>query len=391
MTESAFCHTIKSTLFCKTHGYLSLWRKEGENVIANHFNDNGRDIRSHSGRRSKNNWDDRYTYVEDIYSGSDPTGNDRDLQPKNKKNKRKMRTWKKVVITISSMVLAILVILGVAVGLLFARLNVEQVDTDQYVETPAEVAGIELMRSSGVMNVLVIGADRDQDGSEGRSDTMMLISMGPGGMKMVSFLRDLYVDIPGYGKDRLNAAYSYGGPGMLMQTIENNFRVEVDKYLETNFAGFEEIIDALGGIEVTMTPAEAEFINDWKQVGAVEGKNMLNGKNALYFARMRKLDSDFGRTTRQRQVVSAMFSKLRSSNPFTMYMAAYQLMPNLRTNLSYFELIQFMLSFAGMGDANSLSVPSDGTYYDYTTPEGAMVLVPYYEQNINLLRAFLYE
>lgn len=373
---------------------MSPWRKEGEDVIANHYNDDGRDIRSHSGRHSRKNWDepiDRYNYVEDIYSGSGSKRNSRDLQPKNKKKKQKMRTWKKVVISIAAVILAIVLAFGIAVGLLFIRLNIEQVNTDQYVETPSEVAGIEVMSAPNVMNVLVIGADRDADGSEGRSDTMMLISMGGGSMKIVSFLRDLYVDIPGYGKDRLNAAYSYGGPGMLMQTIENNFRVEVDKYLETNFNGFEEIIDALGGVEINMTATEAQFLKDWVNVDAVEGTNLLNGKNALYFARMRKLDSDFGRTTRQRQVVSAMFAKLRSSNPFTMYAAAYQLMPNLRTNLSYFELIQFMMAFAGMNDADNLSIPSDGTYYDYTTPGGAMVLVPYLDQNIALLRAFLYE
>jgi LCP family protein required for cell wall assembly len=200
------------------------------------------------------------------------------------------------------------------------------------------------------------------------------------------------VEIPGYGKDRLNAAYSYGGAAMLMQTIENNFRIEVDKYLETNFDGFEEIIDALGGIDVTMSQYEADFLNDWKNVGAVEGTNTLNGENALYFARMRKLDSDFGRTTRQRQVVSAIFQKLKSSNPITMYSAAYQLMPNLKTNLSYWELIRFAAAFSQMSDdTETLSIPSDGTYYDYTTSEGAMVLVPYLEENISLLRSFIYE
>lgn len=309
------------------------------------------------------------------------------------KSKKKMKGWKKALIWIGSILMAILIGLLVLVGLLFGRLHTESVDTTQYEQTVDEVSHIDLIHDSHVMNVLVIGADSNKDGSEGRSDTMMLISLDSrtNSMKIVSFLRDLYVEIPGYGKDRLNAAYSYGGAGMLMQTIENNFRIEVDKYLETNFDGFEDIIDSIGGIDVTMTAAEAEFINDWKNVGAVEGKNHLNGKNALYFARMRKLDSDFGRTTRQRQVVSAMFSKLKSSNPITMYSAAYKLMPNLKTNLSYTELIRFGLAFSKMNDSETMSVPSDGTYYDYTTPEGAMVLVPYLEQNIQLLKAFLYK
>lgn len=368
--------------------------------MGKNYKDNGRDINSRS--NPQDGWEqpiDRYNYVEDIYSdsGARPKRTTKYSQPSKKgkqpTGKKKMKTWKKVVIWISSILAAIIVALLVLIGLLFGRLNIEQVDTSQYVETPAEVANIEMMDDRNVMNVLVIGADSNKDGSEGRSDTMMLISLNTrdNTMKIVSFLRDLYVDIPGYGKDRLNAAYSYGGAGMLMQTIENNFRINVDKYLETNFDGFEGIIDSMGGIDVTMTAAEAEFINDWKNVGAVEGTNHLNGKNALYFARMRKLDSDFGRTTRQRQVVSAMFSTLKSSNPFTMYRVAYDLMPNLKTNLSYFELVQFALAFSKMGDAKTMSVPSDGTYYDYTTDAGAMVLVPYLDQNIALLREFLYQ
>ncbi|MDD5952191.1 MAG: LCP family protein [Oscillospiraceae bacterium] len=369
--------------------------------MAKNYEDPNRDIRSHSDP-SQSGWDepiDRYNYVEDVYSDSKSyrsrKGQPHYTQPDPKppKGKKKMKGWKKALIWIGSILAAILIALLVLVGLLFGRLNVQKVDTDQYVETVDEVAHIDLMDSGSVMNVLVIGADSNQDGTEGRSDTMMLISLNAktNSMKIVSFLRDLYVQIPGQGKDRLNAAYSYGGAGMLMQTIENNFRIPVDKYLETNFDGFEGIIDAMGGIDVTMTAAEAQFINDWKNVGAVEGENHLNGKNALYFARMRKLDSDFGRTTRQRQVVSAMFKKLKSSNPLTMYKVAFDLMPNLKTNLSYVELIRFGLAFSKMSDAETLSVPSDGTYYDYTTPEGAMVLVPYLEQNIQLLRGFLYE
>ena len=363
--------------------------------MAKNYDDDSRNLHSNS------DWNepiDRYDYVDDVYSETPRRrkGKPYYAQPsggKPPKPKKKMKGWKKALIWIGSILMAILIGLLVLVGLLFGRLHTESVDTTQYEQTVDEVSHIDLIHDSHVMNVLVIGADSNKDGSEGRSDTMMLISLDSrtNSMKIVSFLRDLYVEIPGYGKDRLNAAYSYGGAGMLMQTIENNFRIEVDKYLETNFDGFEDIIDSIGGIDITMTAAEAEFINDWKNVGAVEGKNHLNGKNALYFARMRKLDSDFGRTTRQRQVVSAMFSKLKSSNPITMYSAAYKLMPNLKTNLSYTELIRFGLAFSKMNDSETMSVPSDGTYYDYTTPEGAMVLVPYLEQNIQLLKAFLYK
>ena len=364
--------------------------QENQNPINGNGPDPNRDISSHSDPHMGQPID-RYNYAEDIYgSGKNPGPGNFAPEPKKKK---KMKAWKKALIWIGSIITGIVLLLGSAIAVLFFRLNVENVDTTPYEETPAEVAGIDILDSSEVFNVLIIGADRDQDGSEGRSDTMMVASINTktNELKLVSFLRDLYVDIPGHGKDRLNAAYSYGGAAMLMQTIENNFRINIDKYLETNFDGFESIIDSLGGIDVTMTSAEAEFLNEWKQVGATEGENHLDGKNALYFARMRKLDSDFGRTTRQRQVIGAMFKKLKSSNPFTMYKAVFNLAPHIKTNLSYLELIKVAAALAGMGDAETLSVPSDGTYYDYTTPAGAMVLVPYYDQNIQMLKAFLYE
>ena len=364
--------------------------QENQNPINGNGPDPNRDISSYSDPNTGPPID-RYNYVEDIYGSRNNPGPG-NFAPEPKK-KKKMKAWKKALIWIGSIITGIVLLLGSAVAVLFFRLNVENVDTAPYEETPAEVAGIDVLNSSDVFNVLIIGADKEQDGSEGRSDTMMVASINTrtNELKLVSFLRDLYVDIPDHGKDRLNAAYSYGGAAMLMQTIENNFRINIDKYLETNFDGFENIIDSLGGIDVTMTSAEAEFLNNWKQVGATEGENHLDGKNALYFARMRKLDSDFGRTTRQRQVIGAMFKKLKSSNPFTMYKAFFNLAPHIKTNLSYLELIKVASALAGMGDAETLSVPSDGTYYDYTTPGGAMVLVPYYDQNIQMLKAFLYE
>ena len=354
---------------------------------------------------------DRYHYVDDIYSNTksgkqkntekqSPMPNNRQDQfdfgnfaPEPPKKKKKKRIWPKVLIILGSVLVAIIIAIIILVTMLFGRLNTQEVNTEQYVETPAEVVGYDVIDTQEVWNVLVIGADKDADGSNGRSDTMMLLSVNSktNKVKIVSFLRDLYVNIPGYGKDRLNAAYSYGGAGMLMQTIENNFRINIDDYVETNFAGFEKIIDSIGGIDVTMTAAEAQFINNWQNVGAVEGVNHLNGENALYFARMRKLDSDFGRTTRQRQVVSAVLQKIKSSDPVTMYSAAYELMPNLTTNLSSGELIEIALACTKMNDAETLSVPDSGTYYDYITPGGAMVLVPYYDANIEALKAFLYE
>ena len=164
--------------------------------------------------------------------------------------------------------------------------------------------------------VLFIGVDTS--GKAGRSDVMMLARIDPdaGTVRLVSFLRDLYVSIPGHGYDRLNAACFYGGETLLLQTLEENFGVSAEHTVTAHFPTLVQAVDLLGGVEAEITESERQQLNkileDYnRQVGLAAddglletaGEHLLNGRQALSYCRIRKIDSDFQRTGRQQRII----------------------------------------------------------------------------------------
>ena len=323
---------------------------------------------------------DRYNYVDrDIYSKG------RKTPPKKKKHG--CLTFFLVLVLIAGIVAA-----GFY-GIFYKRMNYEAVDTSVYTGLTDEKP------VGGVYNILLIGADRNSDGSNGRSDTMMLVSVDTldKTIRLVSFMRDIYVDIPTVGSERLNAAFAYGGASLTMQTIEEYFNVKIDGYIMTDFDYFVQIIDAIGGIDLEISEYEAEYINGEPDgFAAYAGVNHLNGTQALFFARMRNLDSDFGRTGRQRQVIEAVLEKFEELSMLDKLSTAYEFMPYVTHNLSSGQL----LSLAGVGaqlfsyTIETMNIPQDGTWWDeYATIggiEGNMVLGVDFEANAAALEAFLY-
>lgn len=201
---------------------------------------------------------------------------------------------------------------------------------------------------------------------------------------MVSFLRDLYVRIPGYTDNRLNASYAFGGFELLKETLTENFGVHVDACFEVDFNGFESVIDAVGGVDVELTAAEARI------VGVSAGQNHLDGEHALIYARIRKLDSDFGRTGRQRNVLMSVFEKARKSNLTTLISLAKALIPQLTTDQSTVQILSLIASgfttLRGNDKIESYYVPADNAYYNATI-RGMMVLVP----NLQMIRGSMEE
>lgn len=131
-------------------------------------------------------------------------------------------------------------------------------------------------------------------------------------IKLTSFLRDSWVEIPSKGKKaKLNAACAYGGPQLLVDTIEYNFHIDIDHYVMVNFEMFTQIIDNLGGVEVEVTEKEAKFIRNTTRHKDMESGDsvLLDGAKALVYCRIRKLDSDYMRTLRQRKVITALINK----------------------------------------------------------------------------------
>lgn len=263
-----------------------------------------------------------------------------------------------------------------------------------YTESTANkyVSSAELKSDSKIKNILLIGLD-DSDGGKSRSDTMMLISIDTANkkLKLTSFLRDMWVDIPDHKSAKLNASYAYGGAQLTMDTIEYNFGVDIDHYLSVNFDMFKKIIDALGGITVDITEKEAKFINKTTSSTVNAGPCLLDGKKALIYARIRKLDSDFYRTQRQRKVISAIISKATKTNPVKLLKMVSDIMPLLTTDIPSMDMT--VLAFSSLGyikyDIEQLQVPADDAYKSkYIKRQSA--LVPDIEKNKKNIHNFIY-
>lgn len=230
--------------------------------------------------------------------------------------------------------------------------------------------------NDSLINILLIGQDKREGEDRQRSDAMILCSFNPeiGNLSMISFLRDLYVRIPGYEDNRLNAAYAFGGFELLKETIELNFGITVDGCLESDFSGFEKIIDTIGGVEIELTKGEAAIVGG----GVTEGICTLNGSQALTYARIRKIDSDFQRTERQRKIINSVFEKAKTYSLTELAMFFSEIFPLMSTDMTDDEIMTLALTLASSFSelkTQSYSVPSQGNY-ENATIRGMAVLVP---------------
>lgn len=195
--------------------------------------------------------------------------------------------------------------------------------------------------SDEVKNILVMGIDYGSSRFPyGRSDSMMVLSINEKlkDIKLVSFSRAAYVSIPGYNNTRLNHAHGYGGPALAIKTIEQNYKIRIDNYVSTTFESFEKIIDAFGGVEITLTSAEARVLSS--SIGSTAaGTYKLNGKQALNYARLREIDTDRDRTGRQRKVIMAIAQKAKTMGVSSLLSMLNTVLPYVTTDMSRTQLV----------------------------------------------------
>ena len=315
----------------------------------------------------------------------------------------------RTVLTVLALVLAILLVLVAADASRAASLRNQPQETEAQLQSPTEntatepplpmftepqvtVAEVDFGTgpqieavSDEIINILLIGQDSAVEGA--RSDTILLCSFNKekNTVAMISFLRDMYVRIPGYGKDRINAAYSLGGAELLSKTLYENFGIEVDGNLRVDFARFRDIIDLLGGVKLNLTAAEAAFVN--KHVSGSdlpEGESVLNGKQALMYARNRHdADGDFSRTNRQRKLIRALISTYKSKPLAEMLGLVNEILPMISTDISKRDMIAYAVTLFPMleeAEFKTTHIPISGGYYHETIDEKS-VLVPYMEKN----------
>ena len=251
-------------------------------------------------------------------------------------------------------------------------------------------AAAEDTKEKAVFDLLLIGTDATTEEETGRSDAMVLVRLDAeaGEVRMISFLRDLYVRIPGYGRNRLNAAYAFGGAELLLSTLEENFGVRADGWAEVDFSRLTKVIDRIGGVEADVSEAERRQLNGIlmhynRAIGEEEtdgllteaGLLSLTGKQALCYSRIRKIDGDLQRTSRQREVLEAAFRKVTALDAWSLAVLALESLEAVKTNLSAWGIIRLIPLALRARDAafTSMTVPMAGAWQDKTV-NGMQVL-----------------
>lgn len=224
-------------------------------------------------------------------------------------------------------------------------------------------------KGSGLVNILLIGQDRRPGESRARSDTMILCTFNKHTktLTMTSFLRDLYVEIPGYQHNRINAAYAAGGMSLLNETLKENFGIHIDGNIEVDFNQFAQIVDLLGGVTMELRQDEADVINRDAPGTVSAGTQLLTGQQALAYARIRSLDADgdFSRTNRQRKVISALLDAYKNASLSTILSLLDDILPMITTDMNDVKIIAYATELFPMlsgADIVSQRIPADGSY-----------------------------
>ena len=255
-------------------------------------------------------------------------------------------------------------------------------------------------------NILLLGCDTYTGNNYQRTDSMIIVSinLARSEVKLTSLMRDTWITVPGTNKHRkLTELCAVGGPELTIRAINENFGMDISDYALISMQGIAEIIDLIGGLDLDITEAERKALNkglfDLSSLSGMEqlqesGEGVhLNGNQATAYARIRKIDSDYVRTERQRTVLLAIADKIKNgASAGTLLTIVTTLMGYVDTNLSLTEI----MTIASVGMKLDLStveqyrVPVDGTF-DSGTFNGVWCIKPNFEKNTDLLHSFIYE
>ena len=306
----------------------------------------------------------------------------------------------KVVSTILCLLILCFLVMAMSLGVLLWNLNKDNVgivDADDVDPNADEVQiAREDQKNKDVINVLLVGSDsRDPNAELGRSDTMILASFNKaeGKATALSFLRDSLVEIDGHGQSKLGHTFAYGGVGLTINTINQQFGLDVQDYVIINFENLVEIIDQLGGIQVMLTEEEAAYYRENGMPDIVAGNVTLTGSQALAHARNRSLDNDFGRTERQRDVIYGIYNKVleQRNDPSTLLSLIQFCMTQVSTNMSVTELYEMAMDVLSVDNLKTqqAAIPTEGTY-EFGTYEEMSVLNIDLEANKEYIQELLY-
>ncbi len=253
-----------------------------------------------------------------------------------------------------------------------------------------------LSHPEGQVNILLLGSDQRPNDGGFRTDTIQLLTINPqeGTVKLTAFPRDLYVYIPGYTMQRINTAFGWGGFDALATTMEYNFGVRPEYYVLINFWSFVDVIDSVGGITVNIEQGLCDHRNAYGEFCVGPGAMWMDGDTALWYVRSRYSTSDLDRGRRQQEVLQAIFDQLISLDGLSRASELYDIyQQNVITNFSFDDISRFLPLAAHLGSSQDVGRFSIGSQqvYSWTTPAGAMVLVPIHDPVLDVMRQVISE
>ena len=302
---------------------------------------------------------------------------------KNIKNIKNIKEFNAILISIA----IIIPLLGI--GYLYFQLN-SMYDKEEAKEISTTQES-EKNKKNGITNILLVGVDGNNIEKGNRSDSMMILTIDEKNqdIRLTSLARDTYVDIEGYGSEKLTHAYAYEGASLLIQTIKNNFGIDVDKYVAVSFDSFEKIIDILDGIEINVSKKEVSQIKGIKK----SGTQTLNGSQALEYSRIRYIDSAYERDNRQRKVIEALYNKLVNDSNGNLMSVLNEVLRYTKTNMLPLEIVSIANKAIKRNDTefDQVEFPFKEARKDNNIKEKGWIIEWDKDYNKNKLDKFIYD
>ena len=276
---------------------------------------------------------------------------------------------------------------------LYDLVEEQDLDVEERYRVPVDPKDLSIQEglSEEWRNILLLGTDTGGMLNYGRTDAMLILSihLGTGEIKLASLVRDMWVDIPGLKlPNRINAANAFGGPYLAIKTVNDVLDMNIRSYCSINFSGLEKAVDIVGGVSLPITPDEAAVVGAHIRNGVAS----LDGEQALAYARIRKLDSNFGRNERQRKLLEGLLHKvMQTGGGARLLSVVSEILPHMATNLELSDIIALMVTAMKNKDftLDTLSLPQTGDYHN-DSADGKSKVIFDREATVAALHAFIY-
>lgn len=262
-------------------------------------------------------------------------------EEKQRKKKKKKSIFVRILLFLLILII-IFVVTAIATSLWFVN---DKLDKLNYVnDVTKEDVSVDTQVDESLSeyrNIALLGIDtRDDTFTGSRSDCIIIVSINNNtkDVKLLSVYRDTYLDIDGHGLDKVTHAYAYGGPRLTLSTLNRNLDLNISEFVTVNFETVRTVVNAIGGVDITVTAAEASQVSGLSGAGTYT----LDGAQALAYSRIRKIDTDYQRTERMRTVLNAVFEKVKKLDLAQLNSLLDTVLPHLSTNISKNDIIALL-------------------------------------------------